>query len=253
MAKLGRTYAALRHLARGHRLGRVPGVRPIDRMARRVAARRSTGEFTIRGKTARLHPEVVLGGWSPLSGGSTLHEPITTEAFIDAIIPNTTVIDIGANAGYFSVIAACSLGASGRVVAFEPDPRVWPNLEWAARHSQGSIDLVRAAVAACDGTIEFHVGSGPASGSVIRQLVEQPHRIQQVDSVSVDSYLAKHPQLPPVSVVKIDVEGAELTVLEGMQELLSTEVTLIVCCDRCAGCQTLVARTRLFYSEPHWP
>ena len=53
MAKLGRTYAALRHLARGHRLGRVPGVRPIDRMARRVAARRSTGEFTIRGKTAR--------------------------------------------------------------------------------------------------------------------------------------------------------------------------------------------------------
>jgi FkbM family methyltransferase len=49
-------------------------------------------------------------------------EPFETRLFVDLLKPGDVVVDVGANLGYFSIIAGALVGAAGRVFAFEPDP-----------------------------------------------------------------------------------------------------------------------------------
>jgi FkbM family methyltransferase len=141
--------------------------------------------------------------------------------------PGATVIDVGANIGYNTVHAAHLAGATGRVVAVEPAP---DNLE-VLRHNLAAAQLANVIVAP--------VAAGRAAG--IRELFVRGS-ISAVNSFFPESCYAQVTQVLRVpvvrlddlvdgaaDVVKIDVEGAELDVLEGMPRLLgSSRPALIV-------------------------
>ena len=142
-------------------------------------------------------------------------EPDVEAAFLSLIRPGHTVFDVGANIGWFSLLAARRAGPGGRVVAFEPVAANVAYLEANARtNGLRNIVTVPAAVADHDGTAAFELAS-----SLQGKLSDGGQA--SVPVVTLDSWLAAHDGWPP-HVVKIDVEGAEERVLRGMRDILPT-------------------------------
>ncbi len=125
--------------------------------------------------------------------------------------------DIGANIGFFSLIAARHVGPQGRIYSFEPVPENAAAISRSA-HLNGfdTVDVFAAAVGSSDGRAELmlarHIG-----GATLASVGPPPDlcgRIE-VDLVSIDTVIAQRGLRPP-SLIKIDVEGAELEALTGM-------------------------------------
>jgi FkbM family methyltransferase len=144
------------------------------------------------------------------------------------IEPGATVVDVGANIGYNTVHAARLAGPRGRVIAVEPTP---DNLA-VLRHNiaaAGLSNVVVEAVAAgrAAGTRDLFVRGARSAVNSLFPLSCYAHvtEVLQVPVVPLDDLVADE----RADVVKIDVEGAELEVLEGMPRLLRTpRATLIV-------------------------
>ncbi len=123
--------------------------------------------------------------------------------------PRATVWDIGANVGLYSLLAGRCVGPAGSVVAFEPAAtNVAALRRHAALNRMDNIRIVPAAVWNVSGIVrlergdsrsEFHVSGAGAT---------------EVQSVALDAWREEHRETAP-AVMKIDVEGAEVEVLEG--------------------------------------
>ena len=133
-----------------------------------------------------------------------------------------TVLDVGANIGLSALEFSRTAGPGGRVIAFEPHPdtaaRLRANLD---RNGAANVEIVQSAVGAAPGTITFNESADAtlSSASVIpRNLV----RSFDVPLTTVDLAWAEAGR-PFVAVLKIDVEGGELAVLQGAGELLARD------------------------------
>ena len=136
------------------------------------------------------------------------------QAFEAAIQPGAVVYDIGANVGYYSLLASELVGAKGKVVAFEPLPRnlVFINQHVALNHL-GNVTVIDAAVSDASGEAYFNLGASSAMG----HLAESGEIT--VKKVCLDEMLAEGSLQPP-DYMKVDVEGAEFEVLKGARKLL---------------------------------
>jgi FkbM family methyltransferase len=136
--------------------------------------------------------------------------------------PGMTVLDIGANQGYYTLLASRKVGPQGKVFAFEPSAREVRHLKlhlWLNRNK--NIRVVRSALGADTGTANLHVVLGTESGcnSLRPPNVGQPTSLASVPVERLDDVLKAH-GVSRVDFIKLDVEGAELSVLRGAQELL---------------------------------
>jgi FkbM family methyltransferase len=169
--------------------------------------------------------------WRGLQG----HEPETVKIFYEIAKKSNVVLDVGANTGLFTLIA-CIACNSSRVIAFEPVPKIYDrlvkNIEvngWEKRCS-----LYPTAVSNYVGFTPLHI---PISNS--RQLEMLPSsasmkvegfrnykgNLIQVPVTTIDTICAKGNE---VNLVKIDVEGFEDSVLEGMDIIMNTYVPKII-------------------------
>jgi FkbM family methyltransferase len=141
--------------------------------------------------------------------------------------PGMTVLDVGANVGYNTVYAAARVGARGRVVALEPAADNFAVLqENIAANDLANVASHRLAAGAGAGVRRLFVrGDLSAVNSFYSEsCYSDVTGVADVTVVRLDDVWAGTPDL-----VKIDVEGAELEVLDGMTRLLaSPEVRLIV-------------------------
>jgi FkbM family methyltransferase len=128
--------------------------------------------------------------------------------------PGSIVYDIGANAGFYTLLASELVGAHGRVFAFEPLPR---NIRFLNEHLRLNqvinVDVIEAAVSDRSGETLFDDSAGSAMG----HLTEQGKL--KVRIVKIDDLVAAGEVTPP-DCLKIDVEGAEAQVLSGAQSTL---------------------------------
>ena len=135
-------------------------------------------------------------------------------SFEREVLPGAVVYDIGANVGYFSLLASVLVGPQGQVAAFEPLPR---NIHFLQRHIHinrlDNVAVIEAAVSDHAGHAHFNLGASSAMG----HLAEEGEI--EVELVALDS-LVDQGRLPPPDVIKVDVEGAEYEVLHGAQKLL---------------------------------
>jgi FkbM family methyltransferase len=134
-----------------------------------------------------------------------------------------TIIDVGANRGQFSN-AAMRRWPDAQIIAFEPVGEVASELE--ALGAYGSFEAHRLVIGASDGTVDFHVHDYTLSSSVLRSLgPAQPNDdslttpVRSVRQRRLDSVLGSERLARPV-LLKLDVQGYELEVLKGAEELL---------------------------------
>jgi FkbM family methyltransferase len=157
-----------------------------------------------------------------------IFDPCVTETLHRLIDPGDLVLDVGANVGYLTGLAAVRAEAEGRVIAFEPHPRVFELLQanvrrWRERPELASVEPQQAAASDHSGTAElqsgplFHVNMGLASladhGS---ETIPSDVDLIQVDVHRLDDVIGDR----RVGLLKVDVEGHEPAVLAGASRLL---------------------------------
>ena len=128
--------------------------------------------------------------------------------------PNTNIIDVGANVGFFSIQFATWVSGTGRVIAIEPEQANFDTLVGTLKQKHITcVDLVLAA--AVDHNGEAFLQLNPLNPA--------DHRIGtsgiKIPAVTLDSLVASFTPLP-IAFIKIDVQGAELMVLKGATEIL---------------------------------
>jgi FkbM family methyltransferase len=136
--------------------------------------------------------------------------------FETMINEGSTVFDIGANVGFYTLLASSLTGPNGKVVAFEPVPR---NLHYLKQHLHlnqiTNVTVIEAAVADQTGTTEFDESNSSSTGRLA------PGAALHVDTVTLDQ-LVNSGRIPVPDYIKIDVEGAEARVLSGAMQTLTS-------------------------------
>lgn len=171
-----------------------------------------------RGTYLHLDPRERYDGLKTLVHGLNPREPLVNVA-MQLLRPGDNVLDIGANVGYFSALAALTVGERGQVFAFEASPSTYARLQTlVASNAHGNIRAFEAAVSDSAGEVEFHCGPLDHTGTAsLRNLSDRTSSVTRVRALALDDLLHT---LPTIRLVKIDVEGAESLVAKGMGALI---------------------------------
>ncbi len=133
--------------------------------------------------------------------------------------PGDVMFDIGANVGFYTLLAARLVGHDGSVVAFEPAAR---NVGYLRRHlelnSLTNVRVLEAAVGDRVGTAVFQTGPSFSEGHLVPGDLPGPGQCR-IRLITLDDLLTRS-EVPPPQMLKIDVEGAEYAVLRGAVNLL---------------------------------
>ncbi|MGC8804293.1 MAG: FkbM family methyltransferase, partial [Bacteroidales bacterium] len=197
-----------------------------------------------------------------------------TQAFISARLGLGDIfVDVGANCGFYSLLAARKVEPSGKVYAFEPNPSVCEVFRRSITLNQleSVIALENCAVAeVSDKTLNFYLpsdGVNSAIGTIVADGVMANHgnidtsHYISITSISLDDFFSHHQPAGKV-FIKIDAEGAEEQVLKGMQGLLTRKVPYCIilesdspeslACKFINDCGYQLVQTEIFNSSSHF-
>lgn len=146
-------------------------------------------------------------------------------ALRDHLDAGGTFFDIGAHIGYYSVLAGELVGDTGQVVAFEPLPSNAERIREQAELNDISIRVEEIALADRTGKAELSVPERRYNTTIVG--ADTAERLLTAPVTKLDQWVTDNAVVP--DVVKIDVEGAELEVLEGMTETMQQHRPTIVC------------------------
>lgn len=138
--------------------------------------------------------------------------------------PGMVVIDAGANEGIYSIFCRAKVGPQGRVIAIEPSTRERLRIERnKLLNGFGNIDVLPLALCEQPGNVVLRLADdGHAGHNTLGRFAADWVRIkgeETVASATLDRIAAEN-GLPPVDLIKLDIEGAELRALRGAEELL---------------------------------
>ena len=165
------------------------------------------------------------------------YEKQVTKYICSQLHPGMDFVDIGANIGYYTLIAAKRLFASDRVHAFEPDndnfERLKRNVEL---NEMTNVELNRLAVSNSSGRATFYSSNQGRNRGIggLRQTEKGSQVAVTCKTVRLDEYFSERfpSRLNKVGLVKIDIEGAEFLALQGAQSLLENRPVLVIeACD----------------------
>jgi len=173
----------------------------------------------------------VLGAAAGEGGGASVYvnlvEPAKTQTLLRLLKPGQIVFDIGANIGYYTLLASRRVGPSGRVVACEPFPR---NIAYLQRHVEinkaENVTVIAAACAERSGLRRFAAGQDCAEGRLVESFADPVERIEYVAATTIDEIVRLSGLVP--DVLKVDVEGAEEHVLMGASETLAAAKPIVL-------------------------
>jgi FkbM family methyltransferase len=161
-------------------------------------------------------------------GMNLIHEEETTALFKKIVKPGDVVLDLGANIGYFTILAARLVGPKGKVFSFEPEPT---NFHYLTKNIEvnnyTNAFAYQKAVADKAGTTQLYVCSYDSGHHTIHQYegIDAYRRGRQsnmrsvpIDTIAIDNFLQD--KTDRVDIIKMDVEGAEALALNGMKGTL---------------------------------
>jgi FkbM family methyltransferase len=151
------------------------------------------------------------------------YEPDVSAVIKNILRPGDHFVDVGANIGFFTILASRIVGDSGKVTSFEPSKNVFHRLSRnVALNGIHNAVLHNSAVSDTAGEVILHLGPTSHSGiTSLRPLEEydgSTERTERIDAVTMDSLFVNSAKSP--RLLKIDVEGAEFKVLNGMKSIL---------------------------------
>ena len=146
-------------------------------------------------------------------------EPYETSLLLDLLAPGGVFVDVGANLGYFSMVAARAVGGNGRVFAFEPEPENFRLLQANAELNglQPRIHSLQAGLAAGDGQGRLYLSATNLGDHRIRA----PGAVGEslpIALINGGQYLEG--RLSRIDVLKVDTQGSEYEVMLGLMPLL---------------------------------
>ncbi|MFQ5977033.1 MAG: FkbM family methyltransferase [Candidatus Heimdallarchaeota archaeon] len=150
-----------------------------------------------------------------------VHEPFETEVIRQIVKKGDMVIDIGAHIGYYTLILAKLVGEKGKVLAFEPDPcnfsLLKKNVEINDFHN---VILEQKAISNKTGKIQLFMSEVHSAMHRIYKssIFKDFHLSIEIEAIRLDDYFNSNER--KIDFIKIDVEGAELSVLQGMESIL---------------------------------
>jgi len=169
-----------------------------------------------------------LRGWRWIAGSSTngcwlgTYERRVQRLFREELRMGAAVLDIGANVGFYTLLASKLTGAAGHVHAFEPLPR---NLYYLERHIKlnelANVTVESLAIAATSGEAFFRTAPHASMGGL-----RQDGNLH-VTTASLDDLIASG-RIPKPDFIKMDIEGAESDALRGAAKLLASGPLTIV-------------------------
>jgi FkbM family methyltransferase len=156
------------------------------------------------------------------------YEPKVTAFLAERLRSCQVFFDIGAHTGYYTRIALSLMAADGKVIAFEPDPKAAIRLRQTFSDPRLSVRSEAAGREDHDAVLEWRQG---LASRVRDESIAGPGYKKRAD-VRVRSLdgLVDADQVPPADLVKVDVEGGELLVLEGMSRMLQNRPAAVVEC-----------------------
>lgn len=200
---------------------------------------RGLAERLSRGRSFRRRLPRVYGGCrtyiSPECGLSYWFGLRPSEKLLDnaaeTIKPGSVVWDVGANMGLFSFAAAGLAGPKGHVYSFEPDVTLVSLLRRSARLNPDAapVQVIPCAVSDSISLAEFNIAMrSRASNSLAGFGASQTGGVRETQTVLTVSLDWMAERIPPPDVLKIDVEGAELSVFHGAARMLKTRRPIII-------------------------
>lgn len=169
-------------------------------------------EFGVKFRIHNPIEEVRLKGWG--------HEEAYVKEMLNELRSDDIFFDIGSSVGLISILAAKKL-AKGKVISFEPDPENIRSLtiNYEINHLS-NFQVQEMGVGDVESTMDlFTAGSGSFSPSLRK--VNGIERSIRVRVNTIDNLL-RLKEVPCPTVVKIDIEGAEMMALKGMEQLLKS-------------------------------
>lgn len=149
-------------------------------------------------------------------------EPVQTRKFIKSVKKGDTVFDIGANVGYYAVLASKLVGIKGKVYAVEPDRK---NVELLKKNIELNnclnVEVVPLALGA-ENKISYFLSdqANPGESKISEKVTRELVRVKTLDT------LVKEKSIRKVDVIKLDVEGGEVDVLRGAKKLIAASKNL---------------------------
>lgn len=175
------------------------------------------------------------------------------EVVRDNLPPGGVFYDVGANVAFFGLIAARIVGDAGAVYAFEPIPHIAAEARAnAERNGLANLEVLEMAAGDREGdatlTVTRHPGGATLSAA---DAGDDATGTANVRTVRIDGLVADGTIRPP-NVVKVDVEGVELEVLDGLRDTLAKHRPVLVCeldASTAEGVASKVARTTSLLAE----
>ena len=185
--------------------------------------------LTERGIQIRLNPDAVFefpygdGYWSKLLNRSFSYENELELLFADSADIDYTLLDCGANYGYWSVLVSSKPFGSHKAIAIEPSGQNFPKLANNARINGNRFDVMKCAIGAARGTARlsgtrheaFSIAGDQAGGEEVPVLA--------LDNLLDDGRIAADGKF----LVKLDVEGVEIEAMKGGARLMQADSVLL--------------------------
>lgn len=155
-----------------------------------------------------------------------VHEKLETELFKKMVQNGMVVVDIGANIGYYTLIAARLVGKKGTVYAFEPEPSNYKLLcENIAINGYTNIVPIEKAISNTSGKAKLYVdrAMGDVSSFAKANVLLHSKNLSaclEVETVTLDDFFERTVGDDRIDLMKIDVEGAEELVIGGADRVL---------------------------------
>jgi FkbM family methyltransferase len=138
------------------------------------------------------------------------------------ILPGDTVIDVGANIGCFTILAAKMVGPSGRVIAIEPEPHTYQQL---LRNIElnGARNVVphHLSLGGREGQVKFYTGGSALGSSLFRS---SRHTDEHLVEMTTLESLMKLDRITACSYMKMDCEGGEYEILSSLSPQIAAKI-----------------------------
>ncbi|MEK7263732.1 MAG: FkbM family methyltransferase [Bacteroidota bacterium] len=154
----------------------------------------------------------------------TRYEQAETDLIKSILKPGNTFVDVGANIGYYSLLASQCVGEKGKVYSFEPAPNNFSLLQKnIAANKLQNIIATQKAIAEKQGILRLFMDEHLSGGHQIFDSGLKSHSVD-VETISLDEFFL--PKNVKIDLLKIDIEGAEMFALEGVKKTIASNPTM---------------------------
>jgi FkbM family methyltransferase len=165
--------------------------------------------------------------------GNYSTESLETRVFSKYLKPGMRVLDLGANIGYYTLLASIKVGKNGKIIAFEPSPQNLKLIKASLKkNSISNVVVVEAAVSDFVGRSSFHLSPYYNSEHSLFDYHYSSGNLNNTDVITidvttVDKILGELSDFR-VDLIKMDIEGSESNALKGMKKMLEENEHLVL-------------------------